>query len=379
MSSRLFTPLTLRGVTFSNRAWMAPMCQYSAPAEGPDTGAPVDWHMQHYGARAVGGPGLILVEATAIRPDGRITPWDLGIWNDEQAEGHRRLTAFMREQGVVPGVQIAHAGRKASTDKEFFGGRPLTVEEGGWQPVAPSRIAFNDEQLTPRELRVDEVRGVVADFARAARRAVDAGYQVIEVHAAHGYLVHEFLSPTSNRRTDEYGGPFENRARLALEIADAVRGAVPEETVVFFRVSATDWTEPDGWTADDTVRLAGLLKEHGVDLVHVSTGGNVPHARIPVGPGYQVPFAARVRREAGLPTAAVGLITDPEQAERVLADGEADAVALGRELLLNPYWPRRAARTLSEPAPFPLQYERAERAEAGRAARAERARSGPTV
>lgn len=364
MPSRLFTPLTLRGVTIPNRAWMAPMCQYSAPAEGPETGAPVDWHMQHYGARAVGGPGLILVEATAVRPDGRITPWDLGIWNDKQAEGHRRLTSFMREQGVVPGIQIAHAGRKASTDKEFLGGGPLTPEEGGWQPVAPSEVPFDEGKLVPRELSADEIQGLVADFARAARRAVDAGYEVIEVHAAHGYLVHEFLSPDSNRRTDAYGGSFENRARLALEIADAVRAAVPEETVVFYRVSATDWTEPDGWTADGTVRLAGLLKEHGVDLVHVSTGGNVPRAAIPVEPGYQVPFAGRVRREAGLPTAAVGLITDPEQAERILADGDADAVALGRELLLNPYWPRAAARALSERAPFPLQYARAERSRA---------------
>ncbi|WP_129841167.1 NADH:flavin oxidoreductase/NADH oxidase [Streptomyces sp. RFCAC02] len=361
MSTSLFTPLTLRGVTLPNRVWMAPMCQYSAPADGPATGTPTDWHVQHYGARAVGGPGLILVEATGVSPEGRITPWDLGIWNDAQAEGHRRLTAFFREQGVVPGVQLAHAGRKASTDKEFLGGRPLPAGERGWEPVAPSAVPFDEGKPVPQALTEDGIRRVVDDFARAARRAVAAGYEVIEVHAAHGYLLHEFLSPVSNDRADAYGGSFGNRARLAVEVADAVRAAVPEDTPVFFRVSATDWIEPDGWTADDTVRLAALLAEHGADLIHVSTGGNLPAARIPSGPGYQVPFAERVRREAGVPTAAVGLITDPEQAAKILANGEADAVALGRELLLDPYWPRRAARTLGVEHPLPLQYERAER------------------
>jgi 2,4-dienoyl-CoA reductase-like NADH-dependent reductase (Old Yellow Enzyme family) len=362
LSSSLFTPYTLRGVTLPNRVWMAPMCQYSAPAEGAATGAPTDWHLQHYGARAIGGPGLILVEATAVVPEGRITPYDLGIWNDTQVEAHRRITSFLDEHGVVPGIQLAHAGRKASTDKEFRGGAPLTRDTLGWQPVAPSALAFDEGQPVPHELTAEEIRGVVDAFVAAARRSVAAGYRVLEVHAAHGYLVHEFLSPLSNHRTDGYGGSFENRARLAVQIADAVRAAVPEETAVFFRVSATDWAEPEGWTADDTVRLAALLKEHGVDLLHVSSGGTLPHARIPAEPGYQVPFAARVRRETGLPTAAVGLITEPEQAEKILAGGEADAVALGRELLLNPYWPRQAARALGAEHPFPPQYGRAERA-----------------
>ncbi|MEW2344585.1 NADH:flavin oxidoreductase/NADH oxidase [Streptomyces griseoaurantiacus] len=361
LSSSLFTPYTLRGVTLPNRVWMAPMCQYSAPAEGADTGAPTDWHLQHYGARAVGGPGLILVEATAVVPEGRISPYDLGIWNDIQVRAHRRITSFLDAHGVVPGIQLAHAGRKASTDAAFHGGSPLTSDRLGWRPVAPSALPFDEGHPVPHELSAEEIQGVVDGFVAAARRAVEAGYRVLEVHAAHGYLLHEFLSPLSNHREDGYGGPFENRARLAVEVADAVRAAVPEETALFFRVSATDWVEPEGWTADDTVRLAALLKEHGVDLLHVSTGGNVPHARIPAEPGYQVPFAARVRRETGLPSAAVGLITEPEQAERILAEGEADAVALGRELLLNPYWPREAALALGEEHPFPPQYGRAAR------------------
>lgn len=374
MTSNLFTPLQLRGTTIPNRAWMAPMCQYSADTSGPATGAPNDWHMQHYGARAVGGPGLILVEATAVTPEGRISPGDLGIWNDTQVRAHRRLTAFMRAHGVVPGIQIAHAGRKASTDLQFNGGAALSEDEGGWTTAAPSAIAFSDAMPVPHALSTgaggtigdgtegdgtDEVHGVVEDFAAAARRAIEAGYEVVEVHAAHGYLLHEFLSPVSNRREDAYGGSFEGRTRLALEIADAVRAAVGEPVPVFFRISATDWIEPEGWTVDDSVRLAALLREHGVDLIDVSSGGNLPRATIPTGPGYQVPFAARVRREAGLASAAVGLITEPQQAEKILADGEADAVLIGRELLRNPYWPRQAARELGETLPFPPQYGRA--------------------
>ncbi|MDA1360041.1 NADH:flavin oxidoreductase/NADH oxidase [Glycomyces luteolus] len=359
MTSNLFTPITLRGTTVPNRIWMAPMCQYSADAAGPATGVPNDWHLQHYGARAVGGPGLILVEATAIVPEGRISPVDLGIWNDAQVEGHRRLTAFMRGRGVVPGIQIAHAGRKASTDSR--GGGSLAPGEGGWETMAPSAIAFSGGHAVPHELSVEEIRGVVTAFAVAAERALAAGYEVIEVHAAHGYLVHEFLSPVSNRREDAYGGDFAHRARLALEIADAVRTAVGEQVPVLFRLSATDWIEPDGWTADQTVRLAALLREHGVDLVDVSTGGNLPDARIPASPGYQVPFAERIRREAGMPTAAVGIITEPQQAEKILTEGGADAVLLGRELLRNPYWPRQAAHELGAEHPLPRQYRRAER------------------
>jgi 2,4-dienoyl-CoA reductase-like NADH-dependent reductase (Old Yellow Enzyme family) len=360
VTSNLFTPLTLRGTTIPNRAWMAPMCQYSAAATGPDAGAPNDWHVQHYGARAVGGPGLILVEATAVAPEGRISPGDLGIWDDGQLEGHRRLTAFMRDQGVVPGIQLAHAGRKASTDLQFNGGAALTEDQGGWTTVGPSAIAFSDAMPVPHELSAEEIHGVIAAFTDAARRAIAAGYEVIEVHAAHGYLVHEFLSPVSNRREDAYGGSFEGRIRLALALADAVRAAVGEQVPVLFRLSATDWIEPEGWTADDTVRLAALLREHGVDMLDVSSGGNLPRATIPNGPGYQVPFAARVRREAGLPAAAVGLITEARQAEKILIDGEADAVLIGRELLRNPFWPRQAARELGDTHPLPPQYGRAE-------------------
>ncbi|GAB3219161.1 NADH:flavin oxidoreductase/NADH oxidase [Glycomyces halotolerans] len=361
MSSNLFTPLALRGTVIPNRAWMAPMCQYSAATEGPLTGVPNDWHVQHYGGRAVGGPGLILVEATGIVPEGRISPADLGIWNDEQVAGHRRLTDFMRSQDVVPGIQLAHAGRKAATDVEFHGGRPLANDEGGWQPLGPSAIAFDEHHRTPHELSVEEIRGTVDAFAAAARRAVTAGYDVVEIHSAHGYLLHEFLSPVSNRREDAYGGTFEGRTRLVGEVVDAVREVIGPDRPLFVRVSATDWIEPEGWTGDDTVRLASALAGRGVDLLHVSSGGNLAGAKIPTGPGYQVPFAARVRRETGLRTAAVGMITDPGQAEKILAGGEADAVALGRELLRNPHWPRQAARELGADHPLPRQYHRADR------------------
>ncbi|NHT16117.1 NADH:flavin oxidoreductase/NADH oxidase [Cellulomonas sp. IC4_254] len=360
-TSLLFSPLSLRDVTFPNRLWMAPMCQYSAPDDGPDVGAPTDWHVQHYGSRAVAGPGMVIVEATAVAPAGRITPWDLGIWSDTQVPAHRRVTAFLREQGVVPGIQIAHAGRKASTDKEFLGGRPLVEDEGGWTTVGPSAVPFADGHPAPRALTADEIRDVVAQFAEAARRAIAAGYQVIEVHAAHGYLLHQFLSPESNRRTDGYGGDFAGRTRLTREVARAVRGAVPDGVPVLARVSATDWVEPEGWTADETVRLAAGLREDGVDMMHVSTGGNRPAASIPVGPGYQVPFAARVRAESGMPTVAVGMLADPHVAEQVLADGSADAVAVGRQILVDPVLPRRTARALGVPAPQPPQYARAER------------------
>jgi 2,4-dienoyl-CoA reductase-like NADH-dependent reductase (Old Yellow Enzyme family) len=359
VTSNLFTPLTIRGTTIPNRAWMAPMCQYSAATEGPGTSVPDDWHVQHYGSRAVGGAGLILVEATGITAEGRISAGDLGIWNDAQVEGHRRLTAIMRAHGTVPGIQLAHAGRKASTDLEFNGGAPLAEGEGGWKPVAPSAVAFSEKFQVPHELTVEEIKGVVADFADAARRAVEAGYEIVEVHSAHGYLLHEFLSPMSNRREDEYGGSFANRTRLHLEVVDAVRAVVGERAPLMFRISATDWLEPEGWTADDTVRLAPLLREHSVDLLDVSTGGNVPRAPIPTAPGYQVPFAARVRRETGLPTAAAGLITEARQAEKILADGEADAVMLGRELLRRPYWPHEAAAELGDERPLPIQYARA--------------------
>ncbi|MFG3310108.1 NADH:flavin oxidoreductase/NADH oxidase [Streptomyces wuyuanensis] len=356
--SALFEPYTMRSVTIPNRVWMAPMCQYSAAATGPDAGVPTDWHFTHYAARAAGGTGLILVEATAVAPEGRISPYDLGIWNDTQTDAFRRITRFLKEQGAVPGIQIAHAGRKASTDRPWKGGGPVGPDADGWQPVAPSPVPFDDGHPVPDELTADQIAALPGQFADAARRALDAGFEVVEVHGAHGYLIGEFLSPHSNHRTDGYGGSFENRTRFALEVVDAVRAVWPRELPLFFRISATDWLEENGWTADETVRFASLLKEHGVDLLDVSSGGNAARVRIPVGPGYQVPFAARVRNETQLPVAAVGLITDPEQAEKVLANGEADAVLLGRELLRSPSWARRAAHELGGAVRIPEQYHR---------------------
>ncbi|MFF8810045.1 NADH:flavin oxidoreductase/NADH oxidase [Streptomyces omiyaensis] len=355
MSAALFEPYTLRSLTIPNRVWMAPMCQYSADVFGPNAGVATDWHLAHYGSRATGGAGLILIEATAVAPEGRISPADLGLWNDTQTEGLRRIASFVKAQGSVPGIQIAHAGRKASTQRPWLGRGPAAAEEA-WQPVGPSPVAFADGYPVPTELTEDGIREVVGQFAAAARRALAAGFEVVEVHGAHGYLIGEFLSPHSNHRTDAYGGSFENRTRLALEVVDAVRAVWPEELPVFFRISATDWLEEAGWTPDETVRFAALLREHGVDLLDVSTGGNASTARIPVAPGYQVPFAARVKAETGLPVAAVGLITEPRQAEKILADDEADAVLLGRELLRDASWPRRAARELEGTAFTPPQY-----------------------
>ncbi len=354
----LFAPWTLRSVTIPNRVWMAPMCQYSAEAFGPNAGVADDWHFAHYAARATGGTGLIIQEATAVSPEGRISPYDLGIWNDTQVEALRRITSFLKARGTVPGIQIAHAGRKASTDRTWKGGGPVGPEAHGWQPVAPSPLAFAEGHPVPQELTVDEIHEITGHFAAAARRARAAGYEVVEIHGAHGYLIGEFLSPHSNRRTDAYGGSFANRTRFALEVVDAVRAVWPEELPLFFRISATDWLEADGWTADETVRFAQLLSEHGVDLLDVSTGGLAPHVKIPVGPGYQVPFAARVKAETSLPVAAVGLITEPEQAEKILANGEVDAVLLGRELLRDPYWARRAAAELGAEVPVPAPYHR---------------------
>ncbi|WP_405986893.1 NADH:flavin oxidoreductase/NADH oxidase [Streptomyces sp. NBC_00872] len=357
--SSLFEPYTLRSLTIPNRVWMAPMCQYSADETGPDAGVPTDWHFAHLAARAVGGTGLILTEATAVSPEGRISPADLGIWNDTQVEAFRRITRFLGSQGTVPGIQLAHAGRKASTDRTWKGGGPVGPEAGGWQPLAPSAVPFVEGHPVPAELSVRQIEEIVGQFAAAARRAREAGFQVVEVHGAHGYLIGEFLSPHSNRRTDAYGGSFENRARFALEVVDAVRAEWPDELPVFFRISATDWLDEGGWTVDDTVRLADELVAHGVDLLDVSSGGNAAGVRIPLGPGYQVPFAVRVRKETRLPVAAVGMITDPEQAEKIVANGEADAVLLGRELLRDPSWARRAAGELGAAVRTPPQYHRA--------------------
>lgn len=356
--SALFEPYTLRSLTIPNRIWMPPMCQYSAAPEGPEAGVPQDWHFAHYAARAAGGTGLIIVEATAVSPEGRISPYDLGIWNDTQARAFRRTTEFLKSQGTVPAIQLAHAGRKASTERPWKGGAPLGTDEGGWRPVAPSPVPFAAGHPVPSELTVEEIREVVGQFAEAARRALDAGFEVAEVHGAHGYLIGEFLSPHSNKRTDVYGGSYENRTRFALEVVDAIREVWPQDKPLFFRISATDWLDEAGWAADDTVRFAGTLAEHGVDLLDVSTGGNASDVRIPVEPGYQVPFAARVKAETALPVAAVGLITEVAQAEKILANGEADAVLLGRELLRDPSWARRAGRELGAEVHVPDQYHR---------------------
>ena len=354
----LFEPYTLRALTIPNRVWMPPMCQYSAAPQGPETGVPTDWHFAHYAARATGGTGLIIVEATAVSAQGRISPYDLGIWNDTQVEAFRRITRFLAAQGTVPAIQLAHAGRKASTDRPWKGGAPVGPDAHGWDSVAPSPLAFDDRHPAPAELTVDQIEDVVEQFAAAARRALAAGFEVAEIHGAHGYLINEFLSPHSNHRTDAYGGSYENRTRFALEVVDAVREVWPDDKPLFFRVSATEWLEDGGWTADDTVRFAADLRAHGIDLLDVSTGGNASGVRIPTGPGYQVPFAPRVKNETALPVAAVGLITDVEQAEKILANGEADAVLLGRELLRNPSWARHAARELGGEVRVPDQYHR---------------------
>jgi 2,4-dienoyl-CoA reductase-like NADH-dependent reductase (Old Yellow Enzyme family) len=353
--SELFTPITLRRTTVRNRVWVAPMCQYSAV-----DGVPNDWHLVHLGSFARGGAGLVLTEATAVLPEGRISPEDTGLWNDEQQRAWSRIVDFVHGQGATAGIQLAHAGRKASTFSPFTGRGSVPEEDGGWQTVAPSAVAFPGYR-EPRELTEQEIADVVAAFAASARRALAAGFDVLEIHAAHGYLLHEFLSPLSNTREDRYGGSFENRVRLLLEVVHAVRAAAPEDTPLLVRISATDWVE-GGWDDDQSVRLAGLLREAGVDLVDTSTGGNAP-AEIPLEPGYQVRFARRIRQEAGIPTGAVGLITEPKQAEEVVADGSADVVLLARALLRDPHWPLRAAHELGVPVgegvDWPQQYLRA--------------------
>ena len=350
--SLLFSGLTLRGTEFRNRAWVSPMCQYSA-----EDGMPNEWHLVHLGSRAVGGAGLVLTEATAVSPEGRISPNDTGLWSDAHAEAFGRIAAFVRAQGAVSGVQLAHAGRKASTRRPWQGRGAVPAAEGGWATVAPSPVAFGGLPA-PREMDEDELRRVREAFASAARRAAEAGFGVAEVHAAHGYLLHEFLSPIANRRTDRYGGGFDGRARFPLEVVEAVREAWPDDRPLFVRVSATDWVE-GGWTPEETVELARLLGARGVDLVDCSSGGMVPDAVVPEEPGYQVPFAGAVRRGAGVPTAAVGMITDPRQAEAILAEGSADAVVLARAMLRDPYWALHAADELGDEVAWPPQYLRA--------------------
>ncbi|HEY9900544.1 MAG TPA: NADH:flavin oxidoreductase/NADH oxidase [Pantanalinema sp.] len=350
----LFDPLVLRAVSFRNRIGVSPMCQYSAV-----DGFANDWHLVHLGARAVGGAGLVMVEATAVEAIGRISPQDVGIWSEAHAEPLARLARFLRENGAVAGIQLAHAGRKASTSRPWEGGAPLSSEQGGWETLcAPSAIPFDEGCSVPQALDEAGIRRVVQAFAAAAERAVAAGFSLVEIHAAHGYLLHEFLSPLSNQRSDAYGGSFENRIRLLVEVVEAVRARCPEGMPVFVRISATDWAE-GGWDADQSVELARRLKGRGVDLVDVSTGGLVPGAVIPVGPNYQVPFAARIKREALIPTSAVGLISAPEQADAVIREGQADLVLLGREFLRDPYWPLHAAHSLGHEMAWPPQYDRA--------------------
>jgi 2,4-dienoyl-CoA reductase-like NADH-dependent reductase (Old Yellow Enzyme family) len=344
----LFQPLTIRSVTLPNRIAVSPMCQYSAV-----DGFPNDWHLVHLGGRAAGGAGLIITEAIAVEPAGRITHGDLGIWRDEHIEPLRRIVAFLKSQGSVPCIQLAHAGRKASTDLPWKGGAAIPPgQPNGWQVAAPSPIPFFAGDPVPRELSPEEIGGIVQAFRSAARRALAAGFDVVEIHSAHGYLLHEFLSPLSNRRTDAYGGSFENRTRALREVVEAVRGEMGPDLPLLLRISATDWTE-GGWTADDAVRLARLVQPLGVDLVDTSSGGNVPDAKIPAGPGFQVPFAERVRTETGILTGAVGLITSAGQAEAILAAGQADIVLLARELLRDPYFPIHAAQQLGVPASVP--------------------------
>ncbi|HEY8369625.1 MAG TPA: NADH:flavin oxidoreductase/NADH oxidase [Thermodesulfobacteriota bacterium] len=351
--SRLFSPFRLRDIEFRHRVFVSPMCQYSS-----EDGMPTDWHLVHLGSRAVGGAALIMVEATAVSPEGRISPDDSGLWSDRHAEAFRRITTFLKAHGAVPGVQLAHAGRKASTDAPWRGGKPLAPSARGWQPVAPSAVPFGEGYPEPRELSRSDIDGVVAQFVDAARRALAAGFEVIELHMAHGYLLHSFLSPLANRRTDEYGGSLENRMRAPLAVAAAVRQAWPANRPLFVRISATDWVD-GGFTLEEAVELSKRLAALGVDLIDCSSGGIVPWAKVPMAPGYQVPFAATIRREAKVPTAAVGLITAPEQAEQIVVTGQADAVFLGRELLRNPYWPLHASRALGAPLVYPPQYLRA--------------------
>ena len=350
----LFDSFSIRDLEFSNRVFVSPMCQYSSV-----DGYANDWHLVHLGSRAVGGAGLVLTEATAVLPEGRISPQDLGFWKDEHVDPLKRIVSFIHEQGSIAGMQLAHAGRKASTRRPWEGDGVVSGTEGGWQNVmAPSAIPFADNYPTPQALTVDGIQQVVRAFADAARRACDVGFRVIEIHAAHGYLIHEFLSPLSNHRDDTYGGSFENRTRLIREIVTAVRSSWPKGAPLFVRISASDWVE-GGWDLEQSIELARSLKQLGVDLIDCSSGGTMPHAKIPAGPGYQTPFAQRIRHEAEILTGAVGMITSPVQAEQIIGTGQADAILIAREFLRDPYWPLRVATELGQSISWPVQYLRA--------------------
>lgn len=352
--SHLFEPLTLRSVTVANRIAVSPMCQYSSV-----DGYVTDWHLVHLGSRAVGGAGLVITEAMAVTPQGRITPHDLGIWSDDHIEPLARIVHFMSRQGSLVGIQLGHAGRKASTPAPWeHRSVTLTEAEGGWPTVAPSAVAFDEGCIVPTALTEEGVQGIATAFAQAARRSLQAGFRVAEIHAAHGYLLHQFLSPLSNRRTDRYGGSFENRTRLLRDTVFAVRDVWPGHLPLLVRISVTDWVE-GGWDLEQSLELVRQLQPLGVDLIDCSSGGSDPHARIPIGTGYQTPFAEQIRRETGSRTGAVGLITSPAQADHIIRSGQADLVLLGRELLRDPYWPLRAARELGQLVPWPAQYVRA--------------------
>jgi 2,4-dienoyl-CoA reductase-like NADH-dependent reductase (Old Yellow Enzyme family) len=354
MADSLFSPLSLRGITLANRLTVSPMCEYSSV-----DGFANDWHLVHLGSRAVGGAGLVFTEATAVVPEGRISPEDLGIWKDEHIPMLGRITSFIREHGSVAGIQLAHAGRKASTAAPWKGGKPVGIEDGGWSPIfAPSAIPFDHGYQTPAALDKAGIRRLVSSFASAARRSLDAGFEVIELHAAHGYLINEFLSPLSNTRTDQYGGSFENRTRVLREVIEAVRGTWPDSLPLFVRISATEWTD-GGWDIEQSIEPAQMIAPLGVDLIDCSSGGNVPRVRIPTGPGYQVPLAERVRNEAGVPTGAVGLITSARQADEIVCSGKADLVLLARKELRDPYFPLHAAKELGAHIAWPKQYLRA--------------------
>ena len=350
---KLFTPLRIREIELKNRIVVSPMCQYSAKDGHPQT-----WHLVHLGSRAVGGASLVIAEATAVQEHGRISPADTGIYNDTHVASWKPIAEFIRASGAIAGIQLAHAGRKASTAAPWQGGKPVAIGEGGWEIVAPSALPFGTGYQTPRALSVSEIDDLIAAFRRAAERALAAGFELIEIHGAHGYLLHEFLSPFSNIRTDEFGGSLENRMRLPLRVTQAVREVWPSRLPLFFRVSATDWQE-GGWDLEQSIELARRHKPFGVDVIDVSSGGNLPHAKIPVGPGYQVPFSEAIRKQAEIPTTALGMIIDPVQAETILSTEQADLVVLARELLRDPYWPRRAAQQMNFKLTPPVQYQRA--------------------
>ena len=352
--SKLFTPLKIRRIELKNRIAVSPMCQYSSV-----NGFPTDWHLVHLGSRAVGGAGLVFTEATAVSPEGRISPDDAGIWNDEQANAYKRITSFIKSQNSVPGIQLAHAGRKASTYSPWKGKGEVKIKNGGWQTIAPSPIPFADNFPIPKEMSEEDIKIAIDQFIKAALRSINAGFEVIELHFAHGYLVHEFYSPISNQRKDEYGGSLENRCRIAIEIAKSIRQVIPDGIPLFVRISSTDWTDY-GWDIDQSVELAKWLKEVGADLIDCSSGGNFPNAKIPAGPGYQIPFSERIKNEAEILTGGVGLITTAEQAEQIIKSAKADIVLLARQMLREPYFALHAAKKLNvDLKNFPSQYLRA--------------------